>query len=601
MNHHHPQQPTSAPTEDALQRVRSAIARARAREGGAVEEVIAALAAVGAAGQAAESLAALRLLTAHPALLLQVDVGYRRPPWNGGVLRPDLAAGETDPAALVLAASHPSGRTREQAVRRMLDRPLPELLPFLVLRTSDWARPIQRLTCMELALLLHENPLLATPATVRTALLVGRRRRGTFAKDQLFAALAAPDGEVQASRSQVWDGGANRKRDQARATLAERLLAAPEPAVRRFALTAAVHRLRLRELAALAETDRDRRIRAQAAEAAARQAVWTDQGELLRRLARSRYPEVRIAALIGLLRTGAAADAVPHLDDSSATIRALARTAARRTGTDALAYYRSAVRAGAPQDGPPDGPYDSATGSAGATDAATGPAEAPHPASPAHPAPPQTAAPTPVPTPPADRAALAKLVGAIEGLAETGGQGDAPAFLALLAHPAAPVRVHALRALRGLGPVPVSPVVELLRDGSAAVVREAAIALAPHAEQLPAALLWELLGDPLRPAVRRAGYRLLYRRDRPAALRAALLLCADPHPRLAARATTDAVTQIRLMAPHAWRARQTVPLDADPAQAAELLALAEQRSAELTEPVVRLLSSVLHAAGDGPR
>ncbi|MFD0345318.1 hypothetical protein ACFQ0M_02960 [Kitasatospora aburaviensis] len=126
--------------------------------------------------------------------------------------------------------------------------------------------------------------------------------------------------------------------------LAERLLAATDPGVRRFTLDATAHRVRLRELAILAETDRDRSVRTHAAEAAARQAVWTHQIDLLHRLARSRHPEVRAAGLTGLMRTGSPQDGLPFLDDSSSLLRALARDAARRTGVDALAHYRTAVR-----------------------------------------------------------------------------------------------------------------------------------------------------------------------------------------------------------------------------------------------------------------
>ncbi|MFG2697183.1 hypothetical protein [Kitasatospora sp. NPDC048407] len=104
----------------------------------------------------------------------------------------------------------------------------------------------------------------------------------------------------------------------------------------------------------------------------------------------------------------------------------------------------------------------------------------------------------------------------------------------------------------------------LLRNGSAAVVEEAAATLAPSAAQLPADLLWDLLTDPQRPAVRRAGHRLLTRRDRLTALRAALLPGGDTDPRLAARGTADATARIRELAPHPWLTRPPPTLDADP-------------------------------------
>ncbi|MFJ9456302.1 HEAT repeat domain-containing protein [Kitasatospora sp. NPDC101447] len=470
----------------------------------------AALLAVGSAGHAEDSLEALRVLTERPALLLRLDAFIRRESWYS-TGRPAPSLTETDPVALALAASHADGRVRERVVRRMLSRPHPEMMPFLVLRTSDWVRQVRESACAGLAVLLHENPLSATAATVRTALLVNRRRRGAFAHGQLRASLLAESGTA----------------------LSGRLLTAPEPMVRRFVLDTATHRLGLRDLAVLAESDPDRQVRARAAEAAARQAVWTDQVELLRRLARSRHAEVRITALTGLMRTGSPKDVVPFLDDSSALVRALAREAARRTGTDSPAYYRAAVQAAEPQ------------------------------------------------------------VGAIGGLAETGSRSDGPLLTPLLDNPAPQVRVHALRALRSLDAVSVPRVTVLLRDGSTAVVKEAAVTLAPSATQLPADLLWDMLADPQRPAVRRAGYRLLNRRDRLTALRAALLVSGDPHPRLAARGKTDATTQIRALAPNPWRTRPVPSLDAGPAEAAELLALAEQRRTEITEGVVQLLRDVV--------
>ncbi|MFF7990705.1 hypothetical protein ACFZDG_13065 [Kitasatospora xanthocidica] len=94
------------------------------------------------------------------------------------------------------------------------------------------------------------------------------------------------------------------------------------------------------------------------------------------------------------------------------------------------------------------------------------------------------------------------------------------------------------------------------------------------------------------------GIRLLSRRDRLTALRAALLLSGDSHPRLAARGTADATARIRELAPRPWRTRPLPSLDAGPAQAAELLTLARQRSTGLTESVVQLLHDVLRPALD---
>ncbi|MFJ3793225.1 HEAT repeat domain-containing protein [Kitasatospora sp. NPDC090091] len=504
--------PASAPAPaatEAMARLRTAVAAASSRDKRADEELIDALLAVGESGQPQDHAAALRALTEHPAVLLRLDARIRRESWY--VARPAIARTDADPVTLALAASYSDGRTRERAVRRILERPTPETVPFLVLRTADWVRQVRERASAGLAVLLHEQPALVTETTVRTALLVDRRRRGTFPLGQLVAALLADPNSA----------------------LAERLLAATDPGVRRFTLDATAHRLRLRELAALAETDRDRAVRTHAADAAARQAVWTNQTDLLHRLASSRHPEVRAAALTGLMRTGSPQDALPFLDDSSSAVRALARDAARRTGADPLAHYRAAVRATEPP------------------------------------------------------------VGAIDGLAETGTQVDGALIAGLLDHPAPQVRVHVLRALRGLGALPAARATDLLRDDSAAVVREAATALLPSARHLPADLLWDLLADPHRPALRHAGYRLLARRDRPTALRAALLLVGDPDPRLAARGRADAIGRIRALTPEPWHTRPVPSLGADPTQSADLLALARQHRAELTDEVVGLLADAL--------
>ncbi|MGO4758331.1 hypothetical protein AB4212_58660, partial [Streptomyces sp. 2MCAF27] len=83
-------------------------------------------------GDAADTTAALRMLGERPHVVLRLDEFLR---W----------ATTTDPAydrplALAFACSHHDGRIRERAVRRIVERPSPELMPFLVLRTGDWVR-----------------------------------------------------------------------------------------------------------------------------------------------------------------------------------------------------------------------------------------------------------------------------------------------------------------------------------------------------------------------------------------------------------------------------------------------------------------------------
>ncbi|MDW6058472.1 hypothetical protein SAZ11_10835 [Streptomyces sp. FXJ1.4098] len=330
-----------------------------------------------------------------------------------------------------------------------MERPSPELMPFLVLRTGDWVRQVRERARAGLTDLLSRDPARFVPAAAPTALLADRRRRGDFARRQLLAALLSAPG----------------------AALLQRLLASPLPEQRRFALevAGATGRLPLRALVSLAEGDTDVRIRARAAEAAAREAVWTDRADLLRRLAAARHREVRATALTGLIRTGHPDEATAALDDPAGLVRAVARDAARRTGADPLAHYRAAVSA---------------------------------------------------PQPPA---------GAVDGLAETGSAADAPLLLPLLDHPQAPIRAHALHALRTFGAAPVDRVIPLLRDPSAKVIRQAVTALRPHTAKLPPGLATALLTDS-RAAVRRAGHRLLSEPDPVSRLRTLLPLAADPTP-----------------------------------------------------------------------
>jgi hypothetical protein len=123
------------------------------------------------------------------------------------------------------------------------------------------------------------------------------------------------------------------------------LLSSPDREVRAFAFTSGTWRLDQKVSIALSSPDV--RLRSSAAEAVARDSVWTGRVEVLRRLAASPHAEVRVQALTGLVRLGHDADAVARLDDKSTLVRALARSAALRVGVDAAEYYRSRVTPGA--------------------------------------------------------------------------------------------------------------------------------------------------------------------------------------------------------------------------------------------------------------
>lgn len=149
-----------------------------------------------------------------------------------------------------------------------------------------------------------------------------------------------------------------------------------------------------------------------------------------------------------MVRLGHDNEVTTWLDDPAPLARAIARDAARRAGIDALAYYRSAVTVDVSAPGP------------------------------------------------------------VAGLAETGTEADVALLQDLLTHPRGRIRVQAVRGLRHLQTVRVERMLPLLRDPSAAVVREATAALRPLARAVPDQECWNLLADP-RVAPRRAGYRLL--------------------------------------------------------------------------------------------
>ncbi|MFD8378513.1 hypothetical protein ACFV2X_08220 [Streptomyces sp. NPDC059679] len=501
---------------------------------GTIDDLVDALTHLDATGDAADATAALRMLGERPGVVLRLDGQVRwsqlRGEWsNSGHPGATPTPPEYDrPVTLAFACSHSDGRVRERAVRRIVDRPGPELMPFLVLRTGDWVRQVRERARAGLTDLLSRDPARLVPAAAPTALLADRRRRGDFARRQVLAALLSAPG----------------------AALLAGLLTSPLPDQRRFALevAGATGRLPLRALVSLAEGDTDVRIRTRAAEAAAREAVWTDRADLLRRLAAARHREVRATALTGLIRTGHPDEATAALDDPAGLVRAVARDAARRTGADPLAHYRAAVSA---------------------------------------------------PQPPA---------GAVDGLAETGSAADAPLLLPLLDHPQAPIRAHALHALRTFGAAPVDRVIPLLRDPSAKVIRQAVTALRPHTAKLPPGLAAALLTDS-RAAVRRAGHRLLSEPDPVSRLRTLLPLAADPDPRLSARVVADITALAHGLHPRPGRGRGVAPLDTTTEQRADLLALTDAATAALPHRTRQLLyegldptswTAELLRAGHGP-
>src|SRR6266542_479700 len=140
---------------------------------------------------------------------------------------------------------------------------------------------------------------------------------------------------------------------------------------------------------------------------------------------------------------------------------------------------------------------------------------------------------------------------------------------------------------------PVEQSITLLHDPSPAVIRDATAALRPLTRAVSDQVAWDLLADPRRVELRRAGYRLLRVRGLPQQLRAALLLANDSDARLARRAIADATRLARDAASPSWR-RLTLPaLDASPDQIVELADLTDRAAEVLGEDTTRMLHAWL--------
>jgi hypothetical protein len=467
------------------------------------------------------------------------------------------------PLGLALASCHPDGRVRERAVRRiaevLADGEAPAgLVAFLVVRTGDWARPVRDPARAALTVLLGADPARLVPAALPAAEAMARRQRGGFARQQILALLMGEGGSgVIGSLVYSHDRRASR-------------LALPVAIATRW--------IRFDALVKIAAQDADRRCRTIAAQAAAREAVWTEQLGVLRELAGCPYGDVRAVALTGLLRAGRPEEAVDHLGDRDPLVRATAREAARRTGVDAAAWYRAALAdAGRAVDADPaPGVVPDAVhaGPSAGVLAEAAPAALADPAADAAPgvlaeaAPGVLADPAPGVLAEVAPAALAgPAPGVLAGFAETGRPVDAGLLLPLLAHPRYRIRAAAVRALRQMDAVPVADVLPLLRDESGLVVREAAAALSTRAALLPAGLGESLLAGDSRAAVRRAGLRLLAEPDPVRRMGLLLRAASDPDARLRRKAAEAAAALVREVRPSRRQARQAPPLPFAPAPA----------------------------------
>lgn len=454
------------PDDEVLDGVRLLVRDARQGRSELLEELGRALIDLDGRLTPTSACQALAIVSAAPRLVLRLDKDARRPYWASPPNWLDRARrrlGDGGVVAAALASMHGDGRVREAAVARMVELARPETGPFMVLRTTDWVTQVRSRARAGLSALLHDDPVAWFPVVAPTTFLLSGRGRASVVLQHVTAELwATPE-----ARLRELVGHADRTLGRAA-----------------FDIALARRVYRTRELVRIAVEHPDRPVASRAADAAARDAVWTGNRTVLDSLIRARATQVRALGLTGLVRTGYPQAAIEYLADSAALVRAIARDAVRRNGSDAAAWYRAKL----------------------ADDAA----------------------------PP----------GALAGLAECGTSSDGALLERYLDHQAARMRAAAVSALRELSAVRPLRVAPLLHDPSARVVRQVVAALRPHATALAPDSLWHLLANPHRHA-RRAAYGLLHQRAGWPRLLVALLAVTDTDTTLARRARADAVTWAR--------------------------------------------------------
>ncbi|MGH3627369.1 MAG: HEAT repeat domain-containing protein, partial [Sciscionella sp.] len=268
------------------------------------------------------------LVAADLELVLRLEWLVRSPRMHGFDHQwPDLARDRLErpprpsgPVVAALASLHPDGRVRERAVSVMTEPETfiahaREVVPFLVLRTTDWAAPVRMASRMRLVAFLDRFPDLL-PTAAETALRLACRARSGFALNLVRASLAAAPDEVFSG-----------------------FLASGLPQLRRLA-AAMPERIAEDEVLLCARVETDWIARARFVETVARDAVWTGRLQNIEPLLTSAYPDVRAVAVMAFVRAGLDLRAADHLADPDIAVRAIARAAARRCGIDVARRYR---------------------------------------------------------------------------------------------------------------------------------------------------------------------------------------------------------------------------------------------------------------------
>ncbi|WP_020115888.1 hypothetical protein [Streptomyces canus] len=289
--------------------------------------------------------------TADPAAWTALDAGVREitpgPDWLPAWERTEAA--RTLPGALTggsdarplsagwlaLGLCHRQGRIRAAALERAAT--LPQLLPLMVVRCSDWVPPVRADARRLLAEVLDaESAVRLMPLILR----IGRRDRGDFVTDLATRLLrAAP-----------------------RETLAP-LYTDADRTARRYAYRLAIEEgyLSPAELARAAARDTDLVIQSRCADAAlaglARRGASGQAGavadrdaydDVLEPLLGARGAQARAAGVTALRRAGRSRRAEGYLGDRAGVVRACARYVLRQAGDDPLTWYRERCGAGGP-------------------------------------------------------------------------------------------------------------------------------------------------------------------------------------------------------------------------------------------------------------
>ncbi|XVV11036.1 HEAT repeat domain-containing protein [Actinoplanes sp. CA-131856] len=293
------QPPSPLPSSDEILR------RASGREAEGLDELLAAL---------ADRRIAPAALLDRPRLIADLDVRCRRSTSPG----PDHYFLEApSPVTAALASMSRDGRVRALAVAVLAGSPEPALVPFLVLRCGDWAPQVREPARRALATVLSTDLARYLPAALPMAAYTAARDRGGWAMTHLREVLAAAFDERGPA-----------------------LVRSREQRERRFAYTVGTElgRWTHEDHVGFAIRAKDPLIRTLSAGAI----LATADTGTLRRLTTSRYPGVRLSALVGLAKLGLDDEVAALVDDPAPLVRAYARSRV----ADPVAHYRAAVAGG---------------------------------------------------------------------------------------------------------------------------------------------------------------------------------------------------------------------------------------------------------------